>query len=156
MKSAIVFYSMDGHTKRIAEMIATIVDGDLYEVTSDKQIPAKGFSKYFWGGKAVLFNEIPKIEVKKLDLNMYDVIYVGTPIWVSTMAPPLRAWCEQNNIEDKKIALFCTHGGGKFLKYIDSMKRYYPYNTFTEVLDVHENNVMNSEEQVREWCQKMK
>lgn len=156
MKSAIVFYSMEGNTRTIANQIAKTVNGDLFEITSKKQLPTKGLAKYFWGGKSVMFNEIPEIEVALIDFSQYDVIYIGTPIWVSTMAPPLRAWCERNKIENKKIALFCTHGGGKFVKYVEAMKKYYPDNTFTSVLDVHEKNILSSGQIVYNWCSSIK
>lgn len=42
----------------------------------------------------------------------YELIFVGTPNWYSTMAPPIAAYLSQNPLSGKKVIPFCTHGGG--------------------------------------------
>ena len=47
------------------------------------------------------------------DINMYDVIILGTPIWAGTFAPPLRTFIRAQVWEGRKVALFaCCSGGG--------------------------------------------
>lgn len=41
------------------------------------------------------------------------IIFIGTPVWAWTYAPPLRSFLEGQKLQNKKIALFCTHEGGK-------------------------------------------
>ena len=36
----------------------------------------------------------------------------GTPNWFNTVAPPVATFLAENNLAGKKIALFCTNGGG--------------------------------------------
>ena len=49
-----------------------------------------------------------------LDLAKYDVVFVGTPNWWGTMAPPVRTWVTQSRdaLKGKTVSLFQTHGGG--------------------------------------------
>lgn len=46
------------------------------------------------------------------DLKPYDRVYVGTPIWCGTMAPPLASFLALQTWEGKRVFPFCTHGGG--------------------------------------------
>ncbi|MHC4873763.1 MAG: flavodoxin family protein [Planctomycetota bacterium] len=112
MKNLIIYYSFENNTKLIAENIAEAIGADLLDVKPKHEIK-KGFGKYFWGGKQVLMKEKP--ELLPLDKNWqdYDVIFIGTPVWAWTFAPPLSTFFAANKISDKKVALFCCHGGGK-------------------------------------------
>ena len=56
----------------------------------------------------------PGIAVWPESLDQYDVIFVGTPNWWGTMAPPVRTWVTQSKdaLKGKTVCLFQTHGGG--------------------------------------------
>ena len=56
----------------------------------------------------------PILPIAGLDLAQYDVIFVGTPNWWGTMAPPVRTWLTQNAaaLKGKTVCLFQTNGGG--------------------------------------------
>ena len=61
MKNLVVFYSLEGNTKFIASQIAKKVNADILELKTKKEYPNKGFKKYFWGGRSVLFNQKPEL-----------------------------------------------------------------------------------------------
>ena len=50
MKKLIVYYSLEGNTKMIAESMAQEIGADLLELTPLQDVSKKGFSKYIWGG----------------------------------------------------------------------------------------------------------
>lgn len=111
MKTLIAFYSLTGNTKKIAIAIAQATKGDLLEIKAKKEIPASGFGKYFWVGKQVMRKEMP--ELLPLDKNPadYDLIFLGTPVWAGNFAPAIRSFIAQTKLKNKKITLFCAHGG---------------------------------------------
>lgn len=113
MRALVVFYSLEGNTKFISETINEELNGDIVEIKPLKQIPTGGFRKYLWGGKQVMFKDKPDIEPISTDLSKYDLIILGTPVWASRFAPVFNTFLEKHKIENKKIALFCCHGGGK-------------------------------------------
>ncbi|KOF55627.1 MULTISPECIES: flavodoxin family protein [Clostridium] len=126
MKSLVVFYSLEGHTKFIANLIAGELKCDLLELQPQKEIPKTGFRKFFWGGKSAIFKEKPSLKNKIPNLEQYDTIFIGTPIWAGTYAPPINTFISDNEIKQKNIAFFASHGGGGakkcFMKLQDVLK----------------------------------
>lgn len=112
MKILVVFYSLDGNTKLIAESIAEAVNGDLLEIKPVKEITRNNFLKIFAGGKQAITKAEPELMPFNVKPQDYDVIFIGTPVWAWTFAPALRTFFRDVKLKDKKIGLFCCHGGG--------------------------------------------
>ena len=105
MRNLVVFYSLEGNTRLIAESIAKAINADVLELKTKKKYSDKGVKKYFWGGKSVIFKEKPEILYLDKDVNQYDNIFIGTPIWVGTYAPPFNTFLKNNKEEDVKKAI---------------------------------------------------
>lgn len=135
MKSLVIFYSLEGNTRLIANTIAKTINADILELKTKKKYSDKGFKKYFWGGKSVIFKERPELESIDKDINSYDNIFIGTPIWVGTYAPPFNTLFEEYKIKNKNIALFACHGGGGANKFFESIKKIFPNNKFIGEID---------------------
>lgn len=112
MKVLVIFYSLEGHTKLLANAIARVTDADILEVKPVTDIPTKGFMKYFKGGGQVMKKVEPEILPLSVDPNDYDLLYIGTPVWAGGYAPALRTLFSSVKLKDKKIALFTIHRGG--------------------------------------------
>ncbi|EEP28719.1 hypothetical protein GCWU000342_00060 [Shuttleworthella satelles DSM 14600] len=52
-----------------------------------------------------------------------EVIFVGSPNWLKTFAPPVRSFLRTVDLDGKTIIPFCTHGGGGFGRMIEDYKR---------------------------------
>ena len=113
MKKAVIFYSYEGNTKFMAESIAKEIEADLIELKPKNEKKSKGFMKYFWGGRAVMRNIKPELLPLNKDIQEYDVLFIGTPVWAFSYAPALNSFLSENQFRGKKIGLFCCHGGGK-------------------------------------------
>lgn len=111
MKTLIIYYSLDGHTRFAAEKIAAVSGGDLLEIKTVKQLTGGNISKYFWGGKQVLTGAKPEILPFSKNPADYDLIFIGTPVWAASYAPALKTFFSQTEIKDKKVALFLTCDG---------------------------------------------
>lgn len=132
MKGIIVYYSLEGNTRFIAETLQEETGFDLLELKPVKEIPTKGLMKFIWGGKQVAFKESPKLEPYRFDPTPYDLVVIGTPVWNSSFVPPIRSFIKQNSITGKKIALFCCYSGS-------------PAKTFTGLKDMLNGNAVIGE-----------
>ena len=112
MKILVVYYSLDGNTKLIAESISQAVKADILELKPVKEITRNNFLKIFSGGKQAITKAEPELHPFNVKPEDYDVIFLGTPVWAWTYAPALRTFFKKVKLKDKKVALFCCHGGG--------------------------------------------
>lgn len=115
-KVLVVYYSLTGHTKDIAEKIAAKTNADLFEIKTKEPYPT-GAKLYTTAKKEIKNKQYPAIEALP-DVTAYDVIFVGAPVWWYTMAPPLFSFMEQIDFQGKKIVPFSTQGSniGKFFE----------------------------------------
>ncbi|MNT05686.1 flavodoxin [compost metagenome] len=130
MKKALIYFSLEGNMEYIANEIAKGMDIDVIRLVPEKNYPNGKVSKFFWGGKSVMFGEKPKLVNKHINFDEYDTVLLGTPIWASTFTPPLNTLFSEYTIKDKKIALVATHGGGGADKCFEKMKELLDGNNF--------------------------
>ena len=120
MKTAIVFYSLSGNTKYVAEKMAQALGAYMIPLVPKKTYPDSGFKKFFWGGKSAIMGEKPALEHYTFQADTYDCVILGTPVWAGTIAPPLRTFIAENlsALQGKRLAVFacCSGGPGKVME----------------------------------------
>jgi flavodoxin len=124
-KILVVYYSLTGNTKLIAETIAESINVDILELKPVKELNAESGMKYFWGGFQATMKKKPKL--KGFDLNPlnYDLIILGTPVWAWTFSPPIRSFLSNYDLKEKNVALFtCSAGTGEraMSRFKDALK----------------------------------
>ena len=122
-KFAVVFYSLEGNTKFIAQTIQEHLGADLIEINPVKEIDKSTDKKYMWGGRQAIMNEKPKLLPYEFDASKYDIIFIGTPIWAWRMSPPIYSFISENDLSGKKVAIFASCGGGPKKAWIRIEKR---------------------------------
>lgn len=115
MKTAIVFYSMNGNTAMVAQKLAAGMNADLIEIRPEKSYPDKGFKKFLWGGKSAVMAETPTLMPYSFSAGEYEQIVFGFPVWAGNVTPPIRTFVQENKdiLKEKRIAAFaCQSGSG--------------------------------------------
>ncbi len=115
MKTAIVYYSLNGNTEFVANAVAEKLGADLVRLVPKKAFPDSGFKKFLWGGKSAVMKETPELEPYDFDAQKYDRVIFGTPVWASRFTPPIRSFVADNAdaLKGKRFAAFiCFSGGG--------------------------------------------
>lgn len=154
MKTLIVYYSLEGNTRLIAETIARSINGDILELKPEKDIPSKGFLRFVVGGKQVLFKECPKLKALEKNIEDYDVIFLGSPVWAGTFAPAFNTFFSQKEIENKKVALFGCYGG-QIGKIFENFKKCLTKSTIVGEIgfkDPLKNHKELNENRVQKWA----
>lgn len=157
MRTLVVYFSFDGNTKFVAEKIAETINADIIELKTSKTYPTEGFRKYFWGGKSVIFGEKPKLTNKHIDLNQYETIIIGTPVWAGSFTPPIKSFISQYKIEGKRVALFASHGGDGAEKCFAKLKKALTGNEFICEIDFVEpkKNPEESSSKAIQWAKSL-
>lgn len=161
MKTVIVYYSMSGNTRFVAEKIAAKLGADIVEISPEKAFPDKGFGKFFWGGKSAVMGDKPKLMPYKLDLSDYDRVILGTPVWASSFTPPLRTFIDENRsaLQEKSIAVFACSSGGSAEKTIEKLRKFICIENFEAELflvDPKDKPDDGNAAKIAEFCQKLK
>lgn len=153
MKTLVVFYSLEGHTKFIANIITEGLNCDLLELKPEKEIPKTGFKKFLWGGKSAIFKEKPTLLNEIPNLQQYDTILIGTPIWAGTYAPPINTFISESEIKGKRIAFFACHGGGGAKKCFDKLEVVFKENTILGTIEFVDGKDDENQKRtkIKEW-----
>jgi flavodoxin len=113
MKTAVVFYSLDGNCALVAEEIKSRLDADLIRLQTMDEKKRGKIGKLFWGGGMVISRKKPPLKPYSFDASAYDLIIIGAPVWAGSSAPPVHTFLSQAGIKGKRVALFVCHAGGK-------------------------------------------
>ncbi len=60
--------------------------------------------------------------LKRLDLQHYDTVYLGAPIWLYSPAPPIWQFAKSNVFTDKRVVLFNTFNSKFEQHFIDEFE----------------------------------
>lgn len=113
-KKLVAYFSASGVTAKLAKTLASAVGADLHEI-----LPQQPYTKadLDWMDKnsrsSIEMNDKsfrPPIANKVKNMDQYDVIYVGFPIWWYVAPTIINTFLEQYDLTGKKVVPFATSG----------------------------------------------
>ena len=150
-KILIAYYSWSGNTRFAAEQIQKLTGGTLFEIKPAKAYPSD-YSACVDQAKQECRDEFkPELATKVDDFSKYDVIFVGTPNWWSTMAPPVRSFLAGYDFSGKTVIPFVTHGGGGMAHCERDMRRVCPKAAFGKGGAFSGSGIRNAEDVLSQW-----
>ena len=130
MKTLVAYFSASGVTKGVAEQLAQTIGADLHEITPEQPYTAADLD---WQNKQSRSSvemadstSRPAITAKLQNIEQYDTIYVGFPIWWYTAPTIINTFMESYDFSGKTLIPFATSGGSSITKACDDLKRTYP------------------------------
>ena len=111
----VVYASRSGNTERVAKEICTQLNGDLLEVEPETSYDDDYNAMLDRAQEelaAIRQGNYPPIKTSVEDFDKYDMIFVGYPIWYSSMATPMQTFLHNHasKLAGKTLALFATSG----------------------------------------------
>ena len=140
-KIAVVYYSQSkvGNTATVAKWIAKHTGGELVPLETAEAYPdaygetLKAAKKDMENGGTRAIKAVPP-------LDGYDVVFIGSPIWYGTYAPPVAEFFKTHSFAGKTVVPFCTHGGGGAGRYFVDVRKACPAATVKEGLTIRGSN----------------
>lgn len=154
MKSLVVYYSRTGVTKKVAEQIAKNLKSDIEEIIDTKD--RSGPVGYLIAGRDAATKKLTKIQPIKNNPSEYDIIFIGTPVWVGNMSTAIRTYIHENKDKFKKVVFFCTQGGAgaeKTFNHMQELCNKTPISTLTLLTKEISNNAYT--EKVKKFTNKI-
>lgn len=108
----IVSYSYSGNTHRIAQRIQQVTGGNWCEIHPWQPYPMAFPELLKQVKREIQSGYHPRLLPGPCSPRPYPVIFVGSPNWCGTIAPPLASWLYKNNLDGKIIVPFYSHCGG--------------------------------------------
>ena len=155
-KFLIAYYSHSGNTREMANQIRKATGGDLFEIQPAKPYPEDYQTVVDQAKEEINSNYRPELKTKVENINSYDVIFIGSPNWWSTIAPPVAQFLSEYDLSGKTIVPFITHGGGGVAGTVTDIKALCPNSKFLDALALSGSSVKNSENKVTEWLRRLK
>lgn len=131
-KTLVAYFSCTGDTKLVAEKINNVVQGTLYEIAPE--VPYTAADLNWEDNNSRSSKEMadkssrPTIKKDLSNIDEYDTIYLGFPIWWYVAPTIINTFLESYDFTNKKIVVFCTSGGSSLNKPYENLKEKYPYN----------------------------
>ncbi|MGL5540426.1 MAG: flavodoxin family protein [Erysipelotrichaceae bacterium] len=126
MKTLLVYYSLSGNTKAIAEEIAQELQIDSMEIKTKWGYPKARALQVVVGGGQVTFKMKPSIGYDKTKWSQYDQIILGFPVWAGNVTPAIRTLLHEQKDHKKVVACFTTSGTGDNASALDALKKVLP------------------------------
>jgi flavodoxin len=154
-KTLIIYYSHSGNTRKLANYIQTQVGGDIIELQPITPYPDKYQAVTEQVKRELESGFLPPLQTKIENLASYDHIFIGSPIWWGTIAPPIRTFLTERDLAGKTIIPFVTHGGSGLSRSVDDIKVLCPKATVLQGLAIRGDRTPYAHDEIRQWLQNL-
>ena len=157
-KTLLVYYSLTDNTKKLADIIKDELKIDDLEIHPQKSLKKDKFSRFIIGGMQAIFAMKPALLPLDKDLNQYDTIILGFPIWGSNIASPINTFIKEAGFKNKKIHVFTTSESEvkgiveKLNKRMDATNKIIDFQSFINV----KKEFARNKKQLEKWLKTMK
>lgn len=152
-KSLVAYFSASGLTGKVAEVLAKAAGADLHEIKP--AVPYTSADLNWMDKKSRSSVEMadpssrPEIANKVENMDQYDTVFVGFPIWWYVAPTIINTFLDQYDFSGKKIVLFATSGGSGFGKTASALK-----NSVSASAQIVEGRLLNGrvqEAELKDW-----
>ncbi|UUM31470.1 flavodoxin family protein [Vibrio japonicus] len=117
--TAVVVFSRSGNTGILANHIANKTNANIYEITANNyELGVPGLISALKDARS----NVAEIMPTRIDLSSYDTVYLGSPIWLYSPAPPIWQFAKDNDFTKKHVVLFNTFNSKFEQHFIDEFE----------------------------------
>ncbi|MCU6769034.1 flavodoxin [Barnesiella propionica] len=154
-KILIVYFSHTGNTRTIAGYIHDTVKSDLVEIETVDTYTDDYDTLLAQIREEVATEYCPPLTTRIEDIDLYDVIFIGYPIWVETAAPPIRSFLTTHDLAGKTVVPFCTSGTSSAEASYRLIRSLCPQSTVLEGIQIRRGTYDTAYDRVIAWLQKI-
>lgn len=160
MKTIVIYYGYGNHTRILAEKIKESLKCDILEIKPKVSYSSDYQTVVDETENNLQEKETPEIEDININLDNYEKIILGTPVWWYTITPPVRTFLTKYDLSGKIVYPFATNAGwlGSTFDEIRKLCK----GTIKEEMSIKfttnhaENKLVTSESDINKWIDKIK
>lgn len=153
-KKLVAYFSASGVTRCYAEKLAKAANADLFEIKPS--VPYTSADLNWQNSNSRSSVEMknpdsrPEIAEKLSDMDSYDTVFVGFPIWWYVAPTIIDTFLESYDFSEKTVIPFATSGGSEMGKTADVLRKVCPD------ADIRDGKVLNgmSDKEIAQWVNK--
>lgn len=126
----VTYFSATGNTRKAATELARVLGADVFEIKPEKEYSAADLD--WTDTTSRCYYEMHNLEHRPViagnveNINDYDTVFVGFPIWWYIAPTIVNTFIENNDLEGKAVVCFATSGGSPIEPCVDALKAQYP------------------------------
>lgn len=144
-----------GNTKLVADEIQRLTGGDEFEVVAEKNydLPYDALTKL--AKEESENNEKPAFKGEVKDIDQYDTVFIGGPIWWGTYPQVMFTFFDKYNLNGKTIIPFSTHEGSGLGSVVSDLKRLYPQANIKGAFSIYGHECQKGMNKVDKWLKEL-
>lgn len=151
-KKLVAYFSASGVTKNYAERLANVIGVDLFEIKPKQLYTNADLNWQNSNSRSSVEmknpDSRPEIAEKLSDMDEYDTVFVGFPIWWYVAPTIIDTFLESYDFSGKTIIPFATSGGSGMGKTADVLRKICPN------ADIRDGRLLNgmTDEKIAQWA----
>lgn len=144
-----------GNTKRVADFIKDYTGADQFEVVAEKSYDMSYRDLIKVAQEEQRKGEKPAFKGSVDNLDDYEYVFVGTPIWWGTFPQVMFTFFDKYDLNGKTIIPFTTHEGSGLGSVVNDLKKLYPNAKFEKALAIKGTDAKDSKDRVEKWLKEL-
>ena len=140
-----------GNTQYMAQVIQAATEADLFRIEPETPYPTDHDTLVDLAAEEQDNDARPELADTIENLDDYDTIFIGYPIWWSDMPMILYSFFDAHDFDGKTIVPFSTHGGSSFAGTPSTIQRLEPNTTILDGLTISRNSIQDAEQEIVAW-----
>ena len=135
-----------------AHRVHQFTDGPniLFEIVPQKPYPAEYRAVVDQARREIGADYRPALKTDLPDAGRYDVIYIGSPCWWSTVAPPVATFLAAHDFTGKTLIPFMTHEGSRMGRSETDIRRLCPGATVRSGVPIRGSGAAQADREIRQ------
>lgn len=146
-----------GTTEMLARLIQKETGGDLFRIQTKKKYPASYNKVIDQNHKELDEDYLPELKKKVENMQQYDVIFIGYPIWAEDTPQAIKSFIKAHNLNGKTVIPFCTHGSSGQSGTYKKIRKLCPDSDTLSGFSAGEDNVKakSTAKRLESWLKKV-
>lgn len=145
-----------GNVQQLATWVQEETGGQLFSIQVKDPYPSDWDECLSRANEERRDDARPELVANVENIDEYDVVFLGYPNWWYGVPMPLLSFLETNDLSDKQVYLFCSHGTGGLANSVEIISEALPDSTISDnIFDCYEEDAPNTQENISNWVSEL-
>ena len=144
-----------GNTRTAAIELQAQTGGDLFQITTDREYPVSHSEASAIAENEMRADDRPVLTSQVDNIEQYDVVFVGYPLWWYTSPMAIRTFMEAYDFSGKTIVPFCTSLGAGVEQSVGEIQELCPDATVLDGLTLHTGRTEGMADSIAAWLEQI-